>query len=241
MIRFFTLALALALLFIIAGPAYSQSRVTTTAGNVYTGTLTHESSESVTILTTDSASVVLARDKILTIEYDRTPEQASTDSTANATAKAQSYSYGYGYTPLNGLRSVIDTAVAESNFYVAAGVAVGTPGGFNLHGALNIERWVMKANAGTVIWLGGAQIGVARKLIWADHFELNLGLVAGEFMNWRNDFDLDVWLYAGPSLEIKIGGFFLEGALTTGAGDYDSPMPLGQVGYRFRLFDLGTM
>jgi hypothetical protein len=125
--------------------------------------------------------------------------------------------------------------------YGELGINAGTPAGLNL--AIGYWFSSLGIRASGMIFgsrMGGGQLNLGLKLSDNTNRSHVLALVAGTSYSEREEiwFRRKVtWTYVGAAYELNLGGFFLQGGLTVGEGDFSNPQIIIQIGYMYRFLE----
>jgi hypothetical protein len=237
--------LVLLLVLVASSEAFSQTRIFTHSGSVYSGWMQYEDAQSVRMITSDSQVVSLTRDKIAKIEYaqamtsieykpgDAIPGHITSPpppvEPASTSSSQQGYSHGYDYRPIN---PAIQAPQPIDVFIL--GAALGTPSGLMLESGVYSGKWSVRASGMYLGSMFGGQLNVGYALKKSERYDIFLGIEAGISEIGLED-EILRWNYIGPYGELNMHGFFLEVGLSVGSGSFPSPQLMGQVGYIVEL------
>jgi hypothetical protein len=228
--------LVLLLVLVASSEASAQTRIYTNSGSVYSGWMQYEDAQSVRMITSDSQTVTLTRDKISKIEYgqamtsielkpgDAIPGNITAPPPQTASSEPN-YSYGFDYHPIDPQAPKRETP----NVFML-GAAFGTPSGLLLESGVYSGKWSVRGSGMYLGSMSGVQVNLGYALKKSERYDIFMGIAAGTSKFLFED-ELIRWTYIGPYGELNMHGFFLEMGLSVGRGTYTSPQMMGQIGY----------
>lgn len=143
--------------------------------------------------------------------------------------------------------SIVESASAPEHLgkqvYPLFGITLGTPAGLQLVGGEYFNGFGIRASAGYLGKIYGAQINFVKNISKSQNFSSNLSVFAGySHMEFRTTMTynglfyssvpiVDHWTYGGLAFDLNWGGFFLEAGLSLGSGTFSNPQLGLQIGY----------
>jgi hypothetical protein len=224
----FKLLLSALLVIFSTSLASAQSRIVTTSGNVFIGSVLDEDKFEISIRTADGIDIKVPRDKIESISYGRTAP-AITPSSPTSAPISSSTQESFSATPSIG---------AEDDGHLAFGIAIGTPGGLGLAAAYHQQGFGARFSLMALPEDFGLQTSMLQQIAKTGPMEFKVGLISGFSYvggDRSTNYEDYSWLYTGPAASIELFGMFTEVGLSFGFGSYSNPQVMYQLGYAYHL------
>lgn len=177
--------------------ASAQSRIVTTSGSVFVGSIVDEDKVEIALRTADGIDVTIPRDKIESISYGRLGVQS-----------------GHAHTELAGPISGSSTDLSEVGGHISAGFSLGNHGDAGLNIGYHENGYSARVSA---IGLANdaflLQTSLMKGVINSGPLEIKAGLISGYLWFAGSSSHGGVpssAMYAGPALAVEVLGIFSE-------------------------------
>ena len=140
--------------------------------------------------------------------------------------------------------NISDINLRDSS-YLELGINLGTPAGVNLAAGFWFGSVGFRVSGMQLSKMSGIQLNFSYKISDSPNFLHSIGFAGGtseietgEYDDYDEYDNLEIkkWQYIGLVYNLNWGGFFLEGGLSIGEGDFTSPQAIFQIGYMYRAF-----